>query len=50
MKLKDLRIILDEYDGEMEIIVIDSERNYYDFEGITIDCRDKEVTLALKYS
>lgn len=49
MKLWELRNILDEYDGEMEVIVLDYERNAYDFEGITIDHRDEEPTLALKF-
>lgn len=49
MKVYELRNELEQYDGEMEIIVLDYERNAYDFTGITIDTRDKEPTLALKY-
>jgi len=49
MKLWELRNILDECDGEMEVIVLDWERNAYDFNGVTIDYRDKEPSLALKF-
>lgn len=50
MKLWELRNELELYDGEMEVIVLDEERNAYDFGGITIDNRDREPTLALKYN
>ena len=50
MQIKELRNILEEYDGEMEIIFLDSEREVceLDKERIFIYMRDREPKLALQ--
>lgn len=49
IKVWELREQLEIYDGEMEVIISDEERNVYDFEGIEIDIREREPKLAIKY-
>lgn len=49
MLVKELKNILDTYNDEMEIIVLDEEKNCYEFNGVTLDYRDTEPTLALEY-
>lgn len=50
MLVKELREILEEYDGEMEIVAIDNDRNFYDIEEVQFNYSEKEPMLALKYN
>jgi hypothetical protein len=50
MKLKELRQELEQWDGEMEVTVLDQERNEYDFVGITmLSGKYFEPKLAIKF-
>jgi hypothetical protein len=50
MKLKDLRQELEQWDGEMEVTVLDEERNEYEFAGVTmLSGRCFEPKLAIKF-
>ena len=47
MKVKELRELLEEYDGEMEVITYGVDRDVYEILGIGIDCKRHEARLAL---
>ena len=50
MQVKELRNILEEYDGEMDIVFLDSDREVCELDKgkIFIYTRDKEPKLALQ--
>jgi len=47
MKVKELKETLDEYDGEMEVIIVDAERDVYEVLGVTINRKGTQARLAL---
>ena len=50
MKLKELRQELEQWDGEMEVTVLDQERNEYKFDGVTmLSGRYFEPKIAIKF-